>query len=32
MIDDTDKQNLFPKKIPKLTAEQKLIKDDFIEH
>jgi len=32
MINNTDKQNLFPKKIPKLTAEQKLIKDDFMEH
>ena len=32
MINNTDKQNLFPKKIPKLTAEQKLIKDDFMKH
>ena len=33
MIDDKiNKKYLFPKKIPKLTAEQKLIKDDFMEH
>lgn len=25
-------KNLFPKKIPELTKEQKLIKDDFMEH
>ena len=27
-----NKKNLFPKEIPKLTSEQKLIKDDFMEH
>ena len=32
MINNTDQENLFPKKISKLTAEQKLIKDDFMEH
>ena len=33
MIDDKiNKKYLFPKKIPKLTSEQKLIKDDFMEH
>ena len=33
MIDDKiNNKYLFPKKIPKLTAEQKLIKDDFMEH
>ena len=33
MIDDKiNKKYLFPKKIPKLTFEQKLIKDDFMEH
>ena len=29
---NTNKKNLFPKKIPKLTSEQKIIKDDFMEH
>ena len=29
---NTNKKNLFPKKIPKLTSEQKNIKDDFMEH
>ena len=33
MIDDKiNNKYLFPKKIPKLTSEQKLIKDDFMEH
>ena len=33
MIDNKiNKKNLFPKQIPKLTSEQKLIKDDFMEH
>ena len=33
MINDKiNKKYLFPKKIPKLTSEQKLIKDDFMEH
>ena len=33
MIDDKiNKKYLFPKKILKLTSEQKLIKDDFMEH
>ncbi len=27
-----NKKSLFPKKIPPLTSEQKLIKDDFMEH
>ena len=27
-----NKKSLFPKKIPELTSEQKLIKDDFMEH
>ena len=30
--DKKNKKNLFPKQIPKLTSEQKLIKDDFMEH
>ena len=33
MIDDKiTKKNLFPKQIPELSSEQKLIKDDFMEH
>ena len=29
---NVSKKNLFPKKIPKLTSEQKFIKDEFMEH